>query len=159
MNGFNLSFCLLNNSLNFVPSSPRLAACCEPVSFSYRFRRRRNFFGTSISHRSTHLLHRPVFIFSHRFLFSWSWLFRMPRSFVRVIRGSRAAICHAQIQEFAPPERDRPNANEKKRNAHEAFSYQRSKSTYAILVSFEFFNNLWINLTLVADVILVNKLF
>lgn len=108
MNCFNLSFCLLNGSFNFVPSSPRLVARCEPVSFSFQFRRRVNFFGTSIFHRSTHSLYRPAFIFSHRF-FSWSWPFWMPRSFVRVIRGSRAAICHAQIQEFAPPERGRPS--------------------------------------------------
>jgi len=108
MNCFNSSFYQLNGSLNFVPSSPRLVARCEPVSFSFHFRRRVNFFGTFISHRSTHSLYRPTFIFSHR-LFSWSWPSWISRSFVRVIRGSRAAICHAQIQEFAPPERGRPS--------------------------------------------------
>lgn len=107
MNGSNLSLYLLNDSFNFVPSSPRFITYYEPVSFSYRFHRRANFFEASISHYSTRSLPNDWSLFFlnvsiFHSLFPRSWSFLRTRSFVRVIRYSRAAICHAQIQEFAP---------------------------------------------------------
>lgn len=119
MNGFNLSFCLLNGSLNFVPSSPRQAACCEPVSFSYRFRRRVNFFGTSISHRSTRTLYRPAFIFSHHLSISHSLLL------ILAILDRLFASLEARVRQFATPRYKNSHLRNavdqrKRRNAHEA---------------------------------------
>lgn len=161
MDGFNLSFCLLNDSLNFVPSSPRLQ---QPAVNRFLFRI--GFVGESTSSglpyltvRRVRSTGRPLFFHTVSpapILFSWSWPFWMPRSFVRVIRGSRAAICHAQIQEFAPPERGRP-AKKEERSRGFFLSALEEHVCHSILVSFEFFNDLRINLTRVAHTISVNK--
>lgn len=129
MNGFNLSFCLLNDSLNFVPSSPRLAACCEPVSFSYRFRPRVNFFGTSISHRSTCTLYRPAFIFSHHLPFS------SPDPGHPGCPDRLFASLEARVRQFATPRYKNSHLRNavdqrKRRNAHEAFSYQGARMPF-----------------------------
>lgn len=86
-------------------------------------------------------------------LFPRSWPFLRSRSFVRVIRGSRAAICHAQIQEFAPPT---ANAHRpKKTSAHGALflinARQECMCVTSVLILFEFFVSSRITLTRVTD--------
>lgn len=93
-----LSFSILSH---FVAST---TTCCESISFSYRFHRRINFRASHISPFDAFArLAGLTFIFFltasiFPVLSSRSWPFLRSGSFVRVIRGSRAAICHAQIR-------------------------------------------------------------
>lgn len=117
MNGSNLYFCLLNNLFNFVPSSPRFITyntyyIIHTMNMN-RFLFHIGFIEESTSSRLPYLTVRHVrcqlaclyffSMFPSPVLFSpgpdHSW---EPDHLFAFIRHLRAAICHAQIQEFAP---------------------------------------------------------
>lgn len=155
MNGSNLSFYLLNDLFNFVPSSPRFITYYEPVSFSYRFHRRANFFEVSISHYSTRCQPTGLYFFS---TFPSSILF-FPGPDHSWEPDRLFASLDTRVRQFATPRYKNSHLGvlEQKKRARKMLSYQHSReSTYATLFSFVYFIVSRINLTRVTDLISAN---
>lgn len=92
-----------------------LSNICSLFQFQIRSGAVTTFCGVSPSRQPRTRINRDSLLLP--FLFTLSLPLNPPllHEFVRIIRGSRAAICHAQIQEFAPSRMDPKKGGREKR--------------------------------------------